>query len=118
MTGHFNDTNLQINQIDKAELLINQMVIYEMNGCRKSISSKKIVLAKVLTIKENDYNEEALERMNNHFSTKDWLNVVMHEMGKSERTAYGWLSDMKKSNIIKTTGYGSIEKVLTVMDYE
>tara|TARA_Y100001980_G_C14493678_1_gene270415 strand:- start:814 stop:1158 length:345 start_codon:yes stop_codon:yes gene_type:complete len=62
--------------------------------------------------------KEALERMNDHFTTKDWLNVVLRQMGKSERTAYGWLSDMNRSGIIKNLGYGSWLKVLEVIGSE
>ena len=56
--------------------------------------------------------------MNDDFTTKEWFNVVIHEMGKSERTAHGWLSDMNRSGIIKDLGYGSWLKVLEVIASE
>ena len=56
--------------------------------------------------------------MNDHFSTKDWLDVVVNEMAKSERTAHSWLYDMNRSGIIKDSGYGSWIKVLEVIDSE
>ena len=62
--------------------------------------------------------KDALERMSDQFSTKDWLNVVDCEMGKSERTAHGWLNDMGRSGIIKHSGYGSWLKVLEVIGSE
>ena len=118
-----NDTNLRLIRIDKSRVIDYPKCYYgiEWDAENLFLRNKGIIenWQKFLQSEEMIIKwKEALERMNNHFSTKDWLNVVMHEMGKSERTAYGWLSDMKKSNIIKTTGYGSIEKVLTVMDYE
>ena len=118
-----NDTNMRLIKIDKSRVVDYPKCYYGIEWDSEKLFLSNIGLVenwqKYLHTEEMILKwKEALERMNDHFSTKDWLDVVVNEMAKSERTAHSWLYDMNRSGIIKDLGYGSWIKVLEIIDSE
>lgn len=54
--------------------------------------------------------EEALESMNNNFTTKDWLNKVECEQKFSRKTAFSWLLELQIINMITKVKHGFYQK--------
>ena len=62
--------------------------------------------------------KEPLSTMPEKFYTRDWITYVVAKMKKSERTAYGWLSEMERSNLLKKEKHGEWSKNLKLVESE
>ena len=118
-----NDSAVRLLKVDKSRVVDYPKCYYgiEWNPEKLELSNMGLVENWQKYLMSNEMMlkwKQALERMNDTFTTRDWLNVVECEMGKSNRTAFSWLSDMKRSGIIVNEGYGNWQKELDVIEVE
>ena len=62
--------------------------------------------------------KEALSTIPEKFRTRDWIAHVVDKMKMSERTAYGWLLEMERSNLLKKDSHGEWSKNLKLVESE
>lgn len=62
--------------------------------------------------------KEALSTIPEKFRTRDWITHVVDKMKMSERTAYGWLLEMERSNLLKKDSHGKWSKNLKFVESE
>ncbi|MCH7575208.1 MAG: AAA family ATPase [Candidatus Marinimicrobia bacterium] len=54
---------------------------------------------------------DVLTKMEEKFSTKDWIQAVAEQAGSSRRTAYNWIDKLTKAGLIQMKGWGGYEKL-------
>lgn len=115
-----NEQSKRLLKIDKSRHIDYPECYYELewNSDKKQLINVGVCAdyKKLLIGNDKKYKwEKVLNYVEDEFTTAQAVEYITTCMGKSERTAYEWLREMKNCNVIKSNDYGKYEKKLKLV---